>query len=76
MVSPYLMRPVRTLEQALRDHIRLRIRFEADTSARARGRMRSSPPAGMQVLMLPGPHVGPAANGRLAPPAPTDREAA
>jgi len=76
MVSPYLERPIRTLEQALRDCILIRIRSKFPASVPDAGRRQMSPSAQPHVHVLPGSQVNSAASGRMLPRTPTDREAA
>jgi hypothetical protein len=76
MVSPYLERPIRTLEQALKDSIRIRIRSQADASLRGASGRQMSASALSHVHVLLGSHTGSAARGRVRPGSPTDREAA
>lgn len=67
MVSSYLMRPIRTLEQAQKDRARARRRSKIATSAAATNSM---------VHVLSSLVVVQTAAGRGTPPSPTDREAA
>lgn len=76
MVSPYLERPIRTLEQALKDRIWIRIRSQAAASHRGAGGRQMSQTAQTQVHVLLSSQAGSAANGRVRPRTPTDRQAA
>ena len=67
MVSPYLLRPIRTLKQARKDRARLRRRSKAANSKYATGSM---------VHVLRSLVASRIAAGRRAPQPPTDREAA
>ena len=75
MVSPYLERPIRTLEQALNDRIRRRLPSKAASAPGAR-RPQMSASACTQVHVLLSSHAVSAAGGRVRPGTPTDREAA
>jgi hypothetical protein len=76
MVSPYLKRPIRTLEQALKDRIQVRLRSKAAASGLVSGCRHMSPSALTQVHVLLSAQMASATSGRVRPITPTDREAA
>ena len=76
MVSSYLQRPIRTLEQALRDRIRARSRVQAVAFASTAERGSGPRSADTLAHVLPATPLRPSTSGRLTLKPPTDRRAA
>ncbi len=75
MVSSYLKRPIRTLEQALTDSIRVRSELRAAASESTAERVHGPRSADASVRVLPAAQARPSTGGRKTLP-PRDRRAA